>query len=88
MAQAISAFILTSNRSQRTVFAEQSHERAIVIPDDIFDGLCVNLRDLSALLNVEQNCGVRRGEDQARSTSVENLAGLNRWLNGFYDCIR
>jgi hypothetical protein len=71
-----------------TVFAHQSYQRTIVAPHHVFDGRRVDFREGLLLLDVIQNNGRRRAEDEASSSSVEYLIHLTWGIDGFNDRVR
>ena len=63
------------------MLAHESNHGPINAPDDILDRRAVDLGKRLLLLYIVQDDRRRRAEDQASSTAVEDLIGLNRRLD-------
>ena len=70
------------------MLAEKCDERAIRAPDNVLHRRGSDLGKSLLLLNVVQDDGRRRAEDQARSAAVEDLVRSNGRLDGLDDRVR
>ena len=73
---------------QLTVLAEKCDERTIRAPDNILHRRGGDLGQSLLLLDVVQNDGRRRAEDQARGAAIEDLVRLDWGLDALDDRVR
>ena len=71
-----------------TVLAEKRNERAVRAPDDVLHRRGSDLGKSLLLLDVIQNDGRRRAEDQACSAAIEDLVRLDGGLDALDDRVR
>jgi hypothetical protein len=70
---------------KRTVLAEESDHRVVVVPYDVLNERRRDLSDDLLLLNVEEDNARRGGEEETRRSAEENVAGLNGALDRLGD---
>ncbi len=93
LAMVIAAGLVSDNMTQkkcfvRTVLAEEGDKGAVGTPDHVLNRRCRNFRERLLLLDVVQDDGGRRAEDEASSTAVEDLVGLHGRLDALDDRVR
>ena len=71
-----------------TMLAEKRNERAVRAPDNILHGRGSDLGESLLLLDVVQDDGRRRAEDQARGAAIEDLVRLDWGLDALDDRVR
>lgn len=64
------------------MLAQQGDHRAIRVPYSVLDRRGRDLSDSLLLLNIEQDDGRRRAQQETCGPTIEDLVGLNRWLDG------
>lgn len=67
------------------MFTEQSDQRSVSAPHDVFDRGGRNLRNALLLLNVVQDNRGGGAENEARGSSVEDLVGLDGCLDRLHN---
>lgn len=68
-----------------TMLAQQGDQGAIVAPNNVFHRWRSDLCNGFLLLNVVEDDGGRRTEDEAGGSTVEDLVGLYGRLDRFHD---
>ena len=63
------------------MLAEQGDETTIRIPNDVLNRRCGYLGDCLLLLDIVQHHRRRRAEYQTGCTTIENVIGLDGWLD-------
>lgn len=68
----------------RTVLAEERDKGPVGTPDDVLDWRSGDFGKSLLLLDVVQYNSRSRAQDETGSAAVENLVGLDRWLDALY----
>ena len=67
------------------MFAHESHQSTVTAPGNVFDRWAADLADSLLLLDIIENDGGSRAEDQARGSTVEDFVSLYGGLDRFHD---